>query len=134
MGAFTYSLKNAVLDYLFGGTSLSAEASHQIALTTTAPTISAAGTEVSGGNYSRVTVTNNKTNWSAASSGLLANAVAINFPTANASWGTVVGIDIYDAAGTTRVAYATLSTSKAIGSGDTASFAIGELDINLIGT
>jgi hypothetical protein len=134
MGAFTYSLKNSILDFVFGATALSTEASHQIALTTTEPTISAAGTEVSGGSYARVTVTNNKTNWSAASNGLLSNATAISFPTPTASWGTVVGVDIYNAAGTTRVAFATLTASKTIGSGDPVSFPIGDLDINLIGT
>ncbi len=134
MGAFTTTLKNAILDLVFGQTSYTPETSVQVALTTTAPTLGTPGTEVSGGSYARETVANNKTTWSSAASGALSNAIAITFAQATASWGTVVGVEIYDAAGTTRLAFATLSVSKTIDSGDTASFAIGELDLELAGT
>lgn len=134
MGAFTTVLKNAVLDLVFGQTPYTPETSVQIALTTTVPTLGTPGTEVSGGSYSRQTLDNNKTTWSAAASGALSNAIAITFTTATASWGNVQGVEIYDAAGTTRLGFAALDTAKTIDSGDTASFAIGELDIELVGT
>lgn len=134
MGAFTIVLKNAILDLVFGAQSYTPQTNFQVALTTTAPTLSTPGTEVTGGSYARQTIANNKTTFSNASAGSLSNAIAITFATATASWGTVVGVELYDNAGTTRLAFATLTASKTIDNGDTASFAIGELDLELIGT
>jgi hypothetical protein len=135
MGAFTYALKDDLVDLAFGQVSYTPETNLQIALTTTVPTISTPGTEVTGGSYSRETVANNKTTWTSASgTGAISNAIAITFTAATASWGNVQGVEIYDNAGTTRLAFAALATAKTIDSGDTASFAIGDLDISFTGT
>jgi len=134
MGAFTNALKDDLIDQAFGQVAYTPETNLQIALTTTVPTLATPGTEVAGGSYARVSVANNKTTWTNASSGSLSNAIQIAFPTATASWGNVQGVEIYDNAGTTRLAFATLDTAKVIDTGDTASFAIGELDIEFIGT
>jgi hypothetical protein len=45
---------------------------------------------------------------------------------------TVVGVEIYDSAGTPkRLAYGTLTVSKTVGSGDTFQIAAGDLDLSL---
>lgn len=85
-------------------------------------------TEVSSSStaYARVAVTNNSTNWPAAtgtSPTTKTNGAAFTFPTATASWGTVQSFYICDASSAGNVLYGgDLTASKAIASGDTATF------------
>jgi hypothetical protein len=89
-----------------------------------------AGVEVSQGGYSRKQTAG--TDWEAASSGATQNTNAIAFGTATESWGTVDYFAVYDAASAgNMLGYGALTQSKAIGSGDTASFAAGDLDFDL---
>lgn len=68
----------------------------------------------------------------AATGWAIANDGAITFPTASASWGTVTHFGVFDASTAGNLLYwGALTTSKAVGSGDTASFAVGELDVTL---
>lgn len=103
-------------------------------LVTTTPTDSAAGTSVSGGAYAMV---DTKGLWAVPSAGSVSNSAAVSFPTATAAWGDVVGFNVYhDNTKTKRVAYGLIEvagtpTPKTIQTGDTASFAIGELVITL---
>lgn len=133
MGSFTDYLENRVLDHIFGATASTAPATLYVGLSTT--TITDAGgniTEPSGNGYARVAVTNNSTNFPAASGGAKANGTAITFPQASGSWGTVIDFFISDASSAGNIyGYGTLTVSKAVTSGDTLSFAIGDLDITL---
>lgn len=126
-------LENKVLDHVWGNTAYSAPATLYVGLSTSTPTDAGGNiTEPSGGNYSRVAVTNNTTNWPNASGGAKSNGTAITFPTASASWGTVTYAIIMDlASGGNMLAYGQLTTSKTIDAGDTTSFPIGDLDITL---
>ena len=72
--------------------------------------------------------------WDVASGGALDNTHAITFPTATASWGTVTSVAIMDS--TTEddgnvLFYDNTMTDQAVGSGDTVSFAISALDIEM---
>ena len=123
-------LENKVLDHVLGGGDYTRPITVYVALYTVAPTDAGGGTEVTGGSYARVAVTNNVTNWPAASAGAKSNGTEITFAEATASWGTVVAFAILDAATLGNFLYwATLTTSKAIGIGDTAKFAVGDLDV-----
>ena len=123
-------LENELLDHVLGGGDYSRPATVYVALFTVALSDSGGGTEVSGGSYARVAVTNNATNWPAASGGAKSNGTEIAFPEATASWGTVVAFAIFDAStGGNMLYWADLTTSKTIDSGDTAKFAVGDLDI-----
>ena len=130
MGSFGDYAENAVLDWLFGSGD---PATWYIGLSTAAPTDDGSGiAEPSGGSYARVAVTNNATNWPATSGGAKANGTAITFPQASASWGTVPYFVIMDAASDGNMyAHAVLDAQKTVDSGDTLSFAVGELDITL---
>jgi len=98
-----------------------------IALFTTAPTDSTGGTEVSGGSYARVSSAGK---WAAPSAGSVATNAAVTFATASASWGTVTSFAVMSASsGGSILMWGTLTTSKAVGSGDTASFASGALTL-----
>jgi hypothetical protein len=101
-----------------------------VALFTANPSDSGGGTEVTGGSYARVSVTNNTTNWPNASSGSKSNGTAITFPTATANWGTVTAFGIFDASSAGNLLYwGTLSASKTVDNGDTASFASSAITI-----
>jgi hypothetical protein len=113
-----------------------------VALYTAAPSDSGGGTEVSTGtwtNYQRAAVTNNATNFPAASGGAKANGTAISAfyssgSTATISSGTVVvtHIGILDASTAGNLlAWADLTASKTLSNGDTFSIPIGDLDITL---
>lgn len=124
-------LENRVLDHFLGGVASTAPATVYIALFTAAPTDAGGGTEVSGGSYARVAVTNNATNWPAASAGAKANGTAITFPAPTANWGVVVAFGIFDAATAGNLYYwGAITPNKTVNNGDPApSFAVGDLDV-----
>ena len=130
MGSKANYLENALLDHVFGGSSFSKPATVYVALFTVTPNDAGGGTEVSGNGYARVAVTNNNTNWPAASSGEKSNGAAITFPISTGSWGTVVAFGIFDAATSGNLLYwGALTESKAIGTEETPSFPVGDIDI-----
>lgn len=90
-------LANKILDLIFGAQAFTAPVTVYAALFTTTPTAANSGVEVSGSNYSRVAVTNNLTNFPAASSQTKQNATAITFPVLSGAVATVVSVGFYDA-------------------------------------
>lgn len=131
--SFTDFLELELLDHTFGAATYTPATDHYIGLSTTTPTDAGGNfTEPSGNNYSRVEVTNDTTTWPAAAAGAKANGIAIDFPTASGSWGTVTHFGVFDdpTAGNC-LGTGALAASKTIGAGDTASFGVGELDITL---
>lgn len=99
-------------------------------LTTTTPTDSAAGTEVTTGvGYAPV---DTKTKWGTPSAGSVSNSAIVDYGTATGTWGTVVGVELWTASsGGTRIAWGTLTTSKSPTNGDPVSFAVGTLVMTL---
>ncbi|MGH9962292.1 MAG: phage tail fiber protein, partial [Pyrinomonadaceae bacterium] len=113
---------------ILGQTALPAIGSVYIALFTANPTDAGGGTEVTGGSYSRVTVTNNTTNFPNAAAGVKSNGTAFNFAQATAPWGTVTAVGVYDALTVGNLLFwAPLTTPRTIATGDTVSFAVGQL-------
>lgn len=125
--------ENAVLNGTLGGPAMPLAGTVYIALSTAAYSDAATGsamTEVSGGGYARVAVTNNTTNWPAASAGQKANGTVFTFNAATAGWGTVQSFYIVDANTAGNCLYgADLTTARTIATGDTASFAVGSITI-----
>lgn len=124
-------LENAILDHILGGPDYTRAATVYVALFTVTPLdTGSGGTEVVGNNYSRVSVTNNNTNWPAASGGTKTNGTAITFPTASGTWGTIVSFGIYDASTSGNLLYfGSLSTAQTVVNGNTVSFAASSLTI-----
>ena len=124
--SFSNFLETEILDHVFAGAAYTAPTTKYLALFTAAPGETGGGTEVSGGAYARqsvaFTTTGNTTS----------NSAAVEFPTATASFGTVTHVGVFDAltAGN-LMAYATLSSSKAIDTGDVFRVPTGDLDITL---
>lgn len=124
-GSKTDYLENKVLDHTTGKAAYTKPTTY-VGLFTAAPSDSGGGTEVSGSNYSRVTTAAG--DWNSAASGSTSNANAITFPVPSGSWGTVTHFGLFDAATVGNLLWwGSLTNSKTIGSGDTASFAAGAL-------
>lgn len=134
-GALSDYAENKVVDAVIRAQAIGTPATWYVALYTTCPTDSTAGTEVSGGSYARVAVTAGLTQWagtqsagsttaSSGTGGTTSNNATISFPTPSAGWGTVVCWGLTDAASAGNLwIYSALTTNKTINSGDTVSFA-----------
>jgi len=96
-----------------------------IALLTAAPSDAGGGTEVTGGSYARVAVSQLDANW-AAPAGTprsTSNAGSVTFPAPSANWGSVTHFGIYDASTAGNLLYwAALTTPKTINNGDPAPY------------
>lgn len=119
------TIENQLLDALVGTSPFSMTTPAKLALVTVNGNDGSPGTEVSGGSYARQTIA-----FDAASSGSISNNAVINFTGMPAA--TVVGIEIYDSAGSPkRLAYGALTANKTTASGDTLQFAIGSITLSL---
>jgi len=120
---------NEILDFLFGAVALVPPGTYYVSLWTSAPSAAEGGTEVSGGSYARVAITNNKTNFTNAASGQVSNATEIEFAQASAGWGSVVAVGLHSAAsGAGNLKrFAALSSPRTVAINDTVSFPIGSL-------
>jgi hypothetical protein len=124
--SFSNDFETRVLQYIFTTGSVTRPTAWHVALYTAAPNDSGGGTEVSGGAYARQSVAFTVSGNTATNSG------AVEYPTATASYGTVSHVGVFDAAtGGNLIAYAALSASKAIDTGDVFRIPAGDLDITL---
>ena len=121
MGTFAETVRNGLLNHCLGGPDYSRLATVYVGLKVGA-------SEVSGGSYARVAVTNNATNWPAAASGSKSNGTVVSFVTPTGDWGTVDGFFISDAASAgNEIGGGLLTQSQVIQSGNPVSFPIGSL-------
>lgn len=120
-----------LLDSVFGSSHVAGfGATVYVALYTSAPSDTGGGTEVTGGSYARVAVTNNNTNWPAAASGAKSNGTRIEFPEATADWGTVTHWAIMSASTAgTQYWWGAYTIPRAVLTGDAPFFPVGGLEI-----
>ncbi len=128
------TLENAILDHVLGGGAYTQVTTVWFALSTTVTSDNADSfSEPSGNGYARVARINNATTFAAAAAGVKQNAIAITFPEATGSWGTVVHFSIWDHETLTTavrlIAAGSLAVSKAVGAGDTPRFPINSLSV-----
>lgn len=117
-----------------GWTNVTRPAGVHIGLFTVAPSDAGGGTEVTGGSYARVAVTQADGSWAAPSGSpaLTDNVSAIQFPQATADWGTVVAWGAFDAASAGNLLWwSALTANRVVPNGATASFSAGSLDLTL---
>jgi hypothetical protein len=124
--AKTDYLEDAMLNHVLRNTAYTSPTTIYVALFTTLPADDGTGgVEVTGGSYARQAVT-----FAAPSSGVVANSGAVTFPTATASWGTVLGMGLFDAvSGGNLLYFGALATSKTVDNGDQISFANAALTV-----
>lgn len=124
--SFSNEFETRVLNYVFTTGSVTRPTAWHVALYTAAPSDTGGGTEVSGGAYARQSVAFSVSGNTATNSG------AVEYPTATAGYGTVTHVGVFDAATSGNlIAYAALSASKAIDTGDVFRVPAGDLDITL---
>ena len=124
--AFTDYLEEKLLAHTFSNTAFTTPGTVYVALYTVAPTDSTTGTEVSGGGYARQSA------GFTTSGNTASNTSAIEYPTATAGYGTVVAVAVLDALSSgNMLAYASLTSSKTIATGDVFRIPAGDLDITL---
>lgn len=129
-------LSKEVLDHVLGGADYSRPATVYLALFTSNPDEDASGTEATGSAYARVAITNNGTNFPAATGTTAAsktNGATFTFTTATGDWSS--GSDmthwaLFDASsGGNCLYYGALGTAKPVLDGDTASVAASSMVI-----
>jgi len=128
-GSFSDYLETKLLDHTFRNTSFTSPSGVYLALFTSAPTDAGGGTELSGNAYVRQSITMAT---SGTSPTLCTNSSAVEFPTATASWGTLVAVGIFDASSSgNMLAWADLASNRTVGSGDIFRVPANDLDITL---
>ena len=127
MAEMSNYLENALINVTLRATSYTAPTTVYLALYSNDPTDADTGTEISGTNYARQSIT-----FGAPSNGASTNSAAIEFPQAGGAWGTITHIGILDASTSGNLLYHTpLTTSKAIDTGDLFKIASGSLTVTL---
>lgn len=124
--SFSNTYETNVLTWTFTNSAVTRPTAWYIALYTSDPGEAQGGTEISGGSYVRQSATFTVTGDTAT------NSAAIEFPAASASWGNITHVAVVDASTAgTQIAYAALTTSKTIDTGDILRIPTGDLDITL---
>ncbi|MFF9118278.1 hypothetical protein ACF09Y_22210 [Streptomyces massasporeus] len=118
--------ENLTLDWVLGvGTPTRPTTPLKVALVTANGTDTAAGTEVTGGSYARQNLA-----VAAAVGGATANSADLVFTGMPAA--TVVGVEIWDSAGTpVRLWYGPLTASRTVSAGDELVLSAGQLTLSL---
>ena len=127
MSEMSNYLENALVNGTLRGTTYTAPTTTYLALYTSDPTDADVGSEVSGGSYTRQSIT-----FGAPSNGTSTNSAAIEFAQATADWGIVSHVGIRDAASGGNLLYHTpLDASKTINTGDVFKITSGNLSVTL---
>ena len=127
-------LEGKILDHIFGIASFTVPGTVYVGLHKGDPTdTGGSGSEVSGGSYARVAITNDATGWSR-SVLTVTNDGVVTFPTPSADWATsgneVTHITIWDASTSGNLLFSgALSVPRIILNGDPVSIAAGQLQI-----
>lgn len=124
--SFSNYLETELLDHIFTNSAYTSPTTVYVSLHTANPDEDGSGAEVSGGGYAR------QAGSFSVSGNTATTSAAIEYATATASYGTVTHVGIYDASTSGNLlAYAALSASKAIDTGDVFRIPAGDLDITL---
>src|SRR5436190_15606435 len=130
MSQATNFLEQSLLDHLFDLASYSAPATMYLALFTAMSSgETGSGTEVTGGDYARLAITNDATSWSRTSN-VVTNDDLLTFATASANWGDVTHWALMDdpTAGNMLI-YGAFGSSVTVNNGSTFRVASGQLAI-----
>lgn len=129
MAGLSNYAEDLVLDWLFTANSATRPTAWYVGLFTVAPGEGGGGTEVAGNAYQREAATFTVSGTAPTTA---ENSVAIEFPTATGNWGTIVAAGVFDASTSGNlIAFADLTASKTIQSGDVLRFNAGTLTITL---
>ena len=124
--SLTNTFETRVLEWLLTTGSSTRPTAWYLGLFTGAPGEAGGGTELSGDAYVREAVTFTVSGDTATNSG------AVEWPVATGNWGTITHVAIFDALTSgNMIAYAALSNSKTINTGDVIRIPASDLDVTL---
>lgn len=121
MADFTDYAENLVINFILDNAVTQPTGPLQLALTSTVPTDSTPGTEMTGGGYTREDIT-----FGSVSGGAVSNSAVIRFD--NLSGTDVAGVEVWDSTPVTPVRLLWKAYSKTIDPGDSLEIPIGDLD------
>jgi len=125
MSAMSDYLENEILDHILGTGAYTMPTTVYVGLSTGSFNDDNSGTELTGNNYARESIS-----FGAAASGTASNDAAVEFNAATGSWGTVSHFGIFDALTSGNLLiHGALTASKVIETGDILKIAIGYMDI-----
>jgi len=130
MSSFSDYTENLLLNWLLTTNSATRPTAWFVGLFTAAPSDTGGGTEVTGNGYARVATGTISISGTATTA---TNAAAIEFAAASGgNWGTITHAAIFDAStGGNMLAWAPLTTSRTINSGDVFRIPAGSLTVTL---
>jgi hypothetical protein len=124
--SLTNTFETRVLEWLLTTESATRPTAWYLGLFTGAPGEAGGGTEVSGGSYVREAVV------FTVSGDTATNNAAVEWPVATANWGNITHVAIFDALTSgNMIAYAALTDSKTIETGDVLRIPATDLDVTL---
>lgn len=124
--SLTNTFETRVLEWLLTTGSATRPTAWYLGLFTGAPGEAGGGTELSGDAYVREAVTFTVSGDTATNSG------AVEWPVATGNWGTITHVAIFDALTSgNMIAYAALTASKTINTGDVIRIPASDLDVTL---
>lgn len=127
MSQMSNYLEGALVNAVLRNTSYTSPTTVYVALYTSDPGETDAGTEVSGGSYARQAAT-----FGAPSNGVTTTSADLTYPVATANWGTITHVGIRDALTAGNLLfYGALDASKTINSGDQFKILAGNLTVTL---
>lgn len=124
-GEWSATLKNQLLDHVFGGGNYTALSNVYVGL------ISSGTTELAASNgYARITKANNTTNFPTWASGATSNGTEVEFgPPTGSPWSAANRVGIYDASSSGNlIMVSDLDAPFTVGVGETGTFNVGDLD------
>ena len=125
MSALSDYAENKLPDHLLGTAAFTAPTTVYIGLSTGSFADDNSGTELTGNNYARKSIT-----FDSAASGATDNTSAVEFNAATGSWGSVSHFGIFDqSTGGNLLLHGAFQTPKTIASGDVLKIDAGDLDI-----
>ena len=124
--SLTNTFETRVLEWLLTTGSPTRPTAWYLGLFTGAPGEAGGGTELSGDAYVREAVT------FTVSGDTATNNAAVEWPVATGNWGTITHVAIFDALTSgNMIAYAALTASKTINTGDVIRIPASDLDVTL---
>lgn len=125
-------LQQKILEHVLRNVAYTSPTTVYLALFTALPSDETSGTptEVSGGSYARQSIAFSAYANDAPTGGHCSNSGTITFPTASATWGTIVAIGIYDASTAGNLLYyGNLSANQIINNGQVFELAAADLPV-----
>ena len=119
-------LANKLANATVRNVSYTSPATVYVALYSTAPTASTAGTELSGSGYTRETVT-----FSAPTAGVVASNVAVTFGAATADWLPAVAMATVDASTSGNIMWFKNIATQLVKNGDSLTLDSGDITITI---